>query len=418
LSPSLPRDPDAGWLEREGLRLVDFARGSVNPCGGFAWLDDEGRPDGSRGMHTWITARMTHVFSLASLRGVPGADGLAAHGVHGLCGPLRDDENGGWFAAVRADGADVVDGSKHAYAHAFVALAASSASAAGVDGGRELLDDALGVLRTRFLDSAGKVVDTYPRDFTEPDPYRGANSSMHMVEALLAVADVVPDPGEHRDLLALARGIAEHLVHGVAREHGYRLPEHYDSDWTPLLEYGASAPGDPFRPYGITPGHLLEWSRLLLNLEAALAPARQQAPPWLLHDARALFAAAVRTGWAVDGEPGFVYTVDWQDRPIVRTRMHWVVAEAVVAAAALARRTGEEEYARWYRVWWEYARTFLVDAQRGSWHHELDASNQPSATVWAGKPDVYHAYQATLLPVLELAPSAAAQLRDARAARS
>ncbi|RMS43706.1 N-acylglucosamine 2-epimerase super protein, partial [Pseudomonas amygdali pv. photiniae] len=46
----------------------------------------------------------------------------------------------------------------------------------------------------------------------------------------------------------------------------------------------------------------------------------------------------------------------------------------------------------------------------GSWHHELNQRNEPSADIWPGKPDLYHAYQATLLPVLPLAPSLASAL--------
>jgi sulfoquinovose isomerase len=87
--------------------------------------------------------------------------------------------------------------------------------------------------------------------------------------------------------------------------------------------------------------------------------------------------------------------------------MHWVVAEAIAAAAALHRRTGEEGYARHYAEWWAYAREHLLDRGRGSWHHELDASNRPQASVWPGKPDLYHAVQATLLPRMPLAPGLA-----------
>ena len=395
-------EPGAAWLDAEGRRLVDFARGSVNPAGGFSWLDDEGRPDPARGVHTWISARMTHVFSLASLGDVAGAREVASHGVNALNGPLKDAEYGGWFASLDTAAAAPVDPSKQGYAHAFVALAASSAAAAGIDGAETLLDAAVEILEREFLDAGGRVVDSYPRDFAAPDPYRGANSSMHMVEAMIAVADLRGERGWHRRALA----VAEHLVHEVARHHGYRLPEHYASDWTPLLQYGADAPEDAFRPYGSTPGHLLELSRLLLHLEASLP----DPPPWLLDDARALFATAVSTGWTVDGAPGFVYTVDWDDAPVVRTRLHWVVAEAIAAAAALGRRTGEPEYGEWYRTWWRYAQAHLVDERRGSWHHELDPQNRPAGTLWAGKPDAYHAYQATLLPRLELAPSAAVQL--------
>ena len=132
---------DAAAEER---RLLDFARGSAATPTGFAWLDERGVPDLSQPVHTWITTRMTHVFSLAHLQAVEDAAGLAAHGVRALAGPLRDHEHGGWYAAV-SHGGRVVDATKAAYAHAFVVLAASSASVAGVPGGEALLEEALAV---------------------------------------------------------------------------------------------------------------------------------------------------------------------------------------------------------------------------------------------------------------------------------
>ena len=81
------------------------------------------------------------------------------------------------------------------------------------------------------------------------------------------------------------------------------------------------------------------------------------------------------------------------------------------AAAALHRATGEEAYERWYRTLWDYAGRYLLDVRRGSWRHELDEHNRPSARTWQGKPDVYHALQATLVPRLPLAPGLAGALR-------
>ena len=52
------------------------------------------------------------------------------------------------------------------------------------------------------------------------------------------------------------------------------------------------------------------------------------------------------------------------------------------------------------------------DRKRGSWHHELGPDNKPAESVWSGKPDVYHAFQATILPQLPLAPALAVALRD------
>lgn len=387
---------------REATRLLDFASASVHPGGGFSWLDARGRPDLGQGIHTWISARMTYVYALAALQHRADAAEIAAHGVASLQGGLRDSVHGGWYGAVSAETLEPVDDTKQAYAHAFVVLAAASSSVADVPGADELLDEALDVVSSRFLDRDGRVVDGYDRSFATADEYRGANSSMHMVEALLVAGDVQPGSQWHQ----VALGIAEHLIHRVARDHGCRLPEHFDADWVPLPDYNRDRPDDQFRPYGSTPGHLLEWSRLLLHLEAALP----SPPDWLLEDARSIFDVAVRTGWYVDGDPGFVYTVDWDDHPVVRARMHWVHAEATAAASALHRRTGESRYEEWSRTWWGYIDRYLVDREHGSWHHELDPSNNPADLTWSGKPDVYHAFQSTLLPRMALAPSLPVQL--------
>jgi mannose/cellobiose epimerase-like protein (N-acyl-D-glucosamine 2-epimerase family) len=227
---------------------------------------------------------------------------------------------------------------------------------------------------------------------------------MHTVEALLAAAAATSDA----TLLQHALRIVTRVVHDLARGNQWRIPEHFDEQWQPLLEYNADAPAHPFRPYGATIGHALEWARLTLHLRAALG--EDTAPDWMLPDARAMFDVAVREGWAVDGSPGFVYTVDWDGRPVVRERMHWVAAEATATAAALHEATGEEAYAQWYQTWWDHIAEVFIDPVGGSWHHELDASNRPSTRVWEGKPDTYHALQATLIPRLPLAPALASAL--------
>ena len=392
------------WLEAEGDRLLDFSRAARHPTGGFAWLDDAGRPELDRPVELWITCRMTHVFSLGQLLGRPGCAPLADHGLRALEGRFRDPVHGGWYAAVDADGP--TGRAKSAYPHAFVVLAAASAALAGRPGGRELLDEALDVLLTRFWDDEhGMVVEEFDESFTRLDAYRGVNANMHTVEALLEAADATGD----RTLLDRALRILTRVVHQLGPEHDWRLPEHFDEAWNPLLDYNADRPADPFRPYGATIGHWLEWSRLALHLRAALGAG---APDWLLDDAVALFDASVREGWAVDGADGFVYTVDWEGRPVVRERMHWVAAEATATAAALHAATGDPAYDAWYATWWDHVSTVFLDHELGSWRHELDPANRPSGVVWNGKPDTYHAFQATLFPRLPLTPTLPAALRD------
>ena len=389
------------WLEAETDRLLEFGRASLHPDGGFGWLDTSGRLLSGQPVELWITCRMTHVFALGQLIGRPGCAPLVDHGVRALQGRLRDHANGGWFSAVDADG--VTDPGKETYGHAFVVLAASSAATAGHPEGRRLLDDALAVMDEHLWSEVdGMVVDRCDEAFTTVDPYRGVNANMHTVEAFLAASDVTGDPRWRARALRITQRVLD-----FARESSWRIPEHYDADWQPQLGYNADKPGDRFRPYGATVGHSMEWARLALNLQAALG---EDAPAGLLPDARSLFDQGVADGWAVDGSPGFVYTTDWDGAPVVQHRMHWVAAEATATAAVLHAVTGEESYATWDQTFWDHIDSALRDREGGSWWHELDSANRPSATVWSGKPDTYHALQATLVPRLPVAPSFATAL--------
>ncbi len=402
----------ARWLEAEGDRLLDFGRASRHRGGGFAWLDGDGRPDLERPVELWVTCRMTHVYALGDLMGRPGCASLVDHGVASLGDRLHDHVHGGWYARVGPDGPTLTD--KTAYEHAFVVLAGASATAARRPGGRELLEEALRVLLEHFWDEEhGMVVEQWDESFSVLDGYRGVNANMHTVEALLTAADVLDD-GSLRER---ARRILTRVVHELAAGSSWRIPEHFDDTWTPVLDYNEAEPAHPFRPYGATIGHWLEWARLALHLRAGLVAhptddTADDTAAWLLHDARSLFAAAVAEGWAVDGADGFVYTVDWQGAPVVRERMHWVAAEGTAAAAALFAATGESSYADWYETWWRHVAEHFRDPARGSWHHELSPANAPSSTTWTGKPDIYHAFQATLLPRLPLSPMLPAALRD------
>jgi sulfoquinovose isomerase len=402
-------EADLEFLVGQTTSLVEFAKRSPHPDGGFAWLDDDGHPLLDRPVELWISCRMLHVLALAEILGDQSCRPLVDAGLAALRGRLHDDEYGGWYASVTTgpDGASVpADDTKPAYAHAFVILSTASAVAAGHADARPVLDDALAIFDRYFWrDADGMAVDLYDRTFEHADPYRGVNANMHTVEALLAAHDVTGDEVH----LQRALSITSHVVHEFARGNGFRLPEHYDEQWQPLLDYNRDQPGDRFRPYGVTIGHLLEWARLALHVRTALTRSGAEAPAWLLDDARALFDRAVEDGWqpadaATDRAEGFVYTTDFDATPVVADRLHWVVTEAVATAWTLALLTDDPQpalaYRTWFDRWVEHAREYFVDEVHGSWRHELDPRNRPSSNVWEGKPDVYHAYQAMLLPRL------------------
>jgi mannose/cellobiose epimerase-like protein (N-acyl-D-glucosamine 2-epimerase family) len=384
------------WLATEAAGLLAFARRS-RVDHGFGWLDAGGTPDPDRPPQLWITARMTHVFALGDLLGRPGSGPLADHGLAALAGGFPDPDHGGWFAELGPEGPR---GAKEAYPHAFVLLAAASGTIAGRPGAPALLEAACRVIEERFWsEEEGAMLESWDRAWRTPEPYRGANANMHTVEAFLATGDATGDPVWYDRALR----IAERLIDGTARAHDWRVVEHFDADWRPLPDYNRDDPRHRFRPFGVTPGHGLEWSRLLVQIHAALA-----APPeWLLEGARGLFDRAVADGWA----DGFVYTTDADGAPVVTDRLHWVVTEAIGAAATLHAVTGEDSYEAWYRRCWDFADAHLIDHERGGWHHELDDALAPSERTWSGKPDVYHAFQATLIPLLPPWPSLAGALR-------
>ncbi|WP_060511194.1 AGE family epimerase/isomerase [Pseudomonas sp. NBRC 111124] len=392
----------AAWLMAEGQRLLAFAKASKLP-GGFGNLDASGNLTAGAAAETMNTARMTHCFALAHIQGVPGCLAYAEHGVSALRGVLRDARYDGWFAHPGG----LYDSGKAAYLHAFVALAASSAKVAGTAGAPQLLADAVRVIDGHFwCEQEGALRESFSRAWQLPEAYRGANSNMHATEAFLALADATGNTL----WLQRALRIAERIIHTHAAANGYRVIEHFDASWQPVPHYNLEHPADHFRPYGTTPGHAMEWARLLLHLEAGLDLAGLPVPDWLLTCARGLFDSACRHAWNADGEPGFVYTLDWDNRPVVRQRLHWVHAEASAAAAALLRRTGEAGYEQWYQCFWGFIDNHFIDRAGGSWHHELDANNRPAGTLWPGKPDLYHAYQAVVLPGLPLAPSLASAI--------
>lgn len=349
-------------------------------------MNDRGHPDLSHPALTYITARMAHVHFLASMQGYPGSRRKADRVFDGLLTTLRDSTNGGWFESS-AD-ASSADATKTAYTHAFVVLAAAAAAAAGHPSGRGLLDEALEVVDRRFWDeNYGMCADTWNASWTALDGYRGINANMHMVEALLAAADAgAPEVWRSR-----AVRICDNVI-GWSQANENRIPEHFTAEWQPMLEYNSGDTANQFKPYGATVGHGFEWARLLV--QASLVADSPRGHDYVAA-AASLYHRAAQDGWQPGPLPGFVYTTDWTGRPVVTERLHWVLCEAIAAAATLGRRTGEERYDNDYRAWWDIAADSFIDLVDGSWHHELDADNRPAATVWSGKPDLYHAVQAT-----------------------
>ena len=391
------------FLSKGAQALLDFGRQFPSPGGGSYYLSDDGTPWKEHIRETWITSRMAHVYSIGSMMGVNGCKELAASAVKGLLGELKDKEHGGWYAGLTKEN-KVTEG-KHCYAHAFVVLASTSAYLAGIDGAKELVEQALQTYDTFFWnEKEGLSCDTWNTEFTVCDDYRGLNANMHTVEAFLAAADILQDE-KYR---IRAGRIIDHVL-GWAEKNSFRIPEHFTVDWKPDLEMNKDTPDDPFKPYGATPGHGIEWARLIVQwAESSRKAGTLHHPDDYIRAACSLYDRAVEDAWNVDGARGIVYTTDWNGKPVVHDRMHWTLAEAVNTSAVLYRVTENPKYADDYAAFLEYLDDEVLDHTCGSWFHQLDEHNRPKDTVWPGKPDLYHAFQAMLIPYSKVDVSIAA----------
>jgi sulfoquinovose isomerase len=382
------------WLFQQADDLFAFfEKRSIDPLGGFFDLDVEGNPISSgipldearsRGIHT--ATRMVHCFAIAYLLGRPGADAIIDHGMQSLWKNHRDSKEGGYFWTVDYDGP--TDDTKQAYGHAFVLLAASSAKVAGHPDADRLLADVSSVLRERFWEEEhGAAAEQFTRDWKSFDGYRGQNSNMHLTEALMAAFEVTGET----TYLGMAERIADLIIRRHAAQNAWQLPEHFTAAWLSNREYS----GHPvFRPYGTTPGHWLEWSRLLLQLWELGG----RKLGWLRDAAKNLFREGIKQGWDVE-EGGFYYTLEWDGSPRIRDRYWWPCCEGIGAAAFLNVIDGDILYETWYRKIWNFSAMHFIDRDRGGWHPQLDEHLKPNTNPFYGKPDIYHALQACLIPL-------------------
>jgi mannose/cellobiose epimerase-like protein (N-acyl-D-glucosamine 2-epimerase family) len=377
------------WLLEQANDLFDFFQpGLINPGGGFYHLDDAGGPlepaNPLRQIHS--TTRMVHCFAIGHLLGRPGCDAIIDHGMTYLWNSHRDTQHGGYLWSLDNDGPQ--DDTKQAYGHAFVLLAASSAKVVGHPLADALLADISQVIDERFWEEQhGAVREEFSRDWSPLSTYRGQNSNMHLTEALMAAFEAT---GE-RVYLDRAERIASLIIGRHSASLGYRVAEHFNEDWSLDKEYRGS---DMFRPYGTTPGHWLEWARLLLQLWSLGG----QRHAWMPDAASELFRQSIELGWDRQ-RGGFFYALDWNDQPRRPEKLWWPCAEAIGAAAFLIEHRPSDFHEQWYRQAWSFAQGHLIDHIHGGWRPELTEDLAPASTVFAGKPDLYHALQACLIPL-------------------
>jgi mannobiose 2-epimerase len=175
---------------------------------------------------------------------------------------------------------------------------------------------------------------------------------LHLLEALTSLVGPENDPAI-RDALAEAARSCERLVLkpiGVVSNVNAE-------DWRPVFRHPRSV-----HEYG----HDLELIWLLHRAWDALGLRDEGASPLL----RPVFANAVSRGWDIE-QGGFFTAGEIGGRPLNRTKVWWVQAEALVCSLELHRRTGEGVFARCFNDTLDWVVEHQVDWEHGEWHAEI-----------------------------------------------
>jgi mannose/cellobiose epimerase-like protein (N-acyl-D-glucosamine 2-epimerase family) len=255
------------------------------------------------------------------------------------------------------DGDTTADDTNHCYGLAFVLLAYASALKAGIEEAAPWIEETFALMEMHFWDARhGLYRDEISADWSTVAPYRGQNANMHSCEAMIAAYEATQDTKYLERAMTLAHNIC--LRQG-AQANGL-IWEHYDANWQIDWDYNLDDPKNLYRPWGIQPGHLTEWAKLLLMI------ARYHTDEWLVPAARRLFDSAVEKSWDHE-KGGLFYGFAPDGRICDDDKYFWVQAESMAAAALLAERTGDDTYWHWYQRLWDYSWQHMIDHQHGAW---------------------------------------------------
>lgn len=367
--------------------LVSFASRSKARVG-FAFLRADGHVDLGRPLDARISARMTHVFALAQMRGIEGAAHLVDHGLAALTGPLRGP-GGSWYSEVvptSETSATPVPRSvlSQRAQSAMIGAAAAALMAGHAEAGTLLADLETDQDRRWWDPNVGAVRE-------EIDPATGARSPLRRLSTNLDTAQSYLAAWEatgNRVWFDRARSIMR-LVGEIAARSGFALPDLFDEEWRPLPPTSDQPPLELIRPADTLPGLGFKAARLIGQIHAILTHMGETPGPWMLDTAVSLYECAHADGWTDDGVGGIVYTLDATGVIVAPERMHWVVCEAASAARVLAELVDPDrvedmavDYAR--AVAWadSHARAGV-----GRWIHEIAPDGSVSMRVWEGRPD-------------------------------
>jgi mannose/cellobiose epimerase-like protein (N-acyl-D-glucosamine 2-epimerase family) len=340
---------------------------AIDPAGGlFHFMRDDGSIYDRHTRHLVSSTRFVYTMAMTVRSGGGEAARQALQQAFDFLKVHHDTASGGyaWLLDWRKGKKTVLDDTNHAYGLAFVLLAHSHAHMAGLDRAHAGIQATFELLEKRFWEPAHGLYADEANAQWQLKPYRGQNANMHLCEALLAAFDAT---GEAR-YLDRAELLADNICIRQAALADGLIWEHYRANWSVDWDYNRDDKTNIFRPWGFQPGHLTEWTKLLLLLN--------ERRPRADHVARArhFFDVAMEKSW--DAEHGGLFYGFAPDGSACDTdKYFWVQAESLAAAARLAIVLNEPKYWDSYDRIWTYAWEHFVDHEHGAWWQILRADN-------------------------------------------
>ncbi len=379
--PEEPKFEKRDFLQQHIQSILDFYEPRViSPAGGYyqCFLDNGEIFDRNTRQ---LVGSSRFVFNYATAHRLQGVDHYFEWAQWGFkyLNEVHLQPSGHYAWLIEND--NVTDGRAMAYGHAFVLLAAASCLRIGIKSAEQTLNHVWDFLEHYFWDANHQAyADERDSSLTDLNQYRGQNANMHLCEALLAAWQAT----SNSRYLDRAELLAKRFTVELAAQSDGLIWEHYNADWQVDFEFNRDKPNDRYKPWGFQPGHQVEWSKLLLMLNAEKP--NQQWPT----KARELYDRAMSIGW--DSEfGGIVYGVAPDGSICAPEKYFWVHAETIATAWRLYQHTENKKYLQDYQRIWSWSWKYLVDHTYGAWYRvrKPDGSAIDDRKTPLGKAD-YH----------------------------
>jgi len=337
------------WAVEQALPLwagtgYDDARGLFHER-----LDYQRNPLALPGLRLMVQARQIATYARASLRGWFDARDKALVCVETIRRLYhRADGAPGWVFSIGPDNRPV-NTTRDLYAHAFVLYALAWAHRVTSDAGLvQLADATLAEMDEIFAAPNGGYLDSN----TAPKNIRNQNPHMHMLEALLALAEATGLERYHARAEALCSLACKHYVTAQGA-----LIEEYDATWQPLQVAGQNR---------VEPGHIFEWAWLIGEVERL---SRRD-----LTDVR-MRLLAFGTQHGVDATTGLAHdAINDRGELIAGTLRLWPQSERIKALAMMHRLGDDKAASQADTLIASVMRTFSLDRLQGGWVDQCDTA--------------------------------------------